>query len=236
MADADHMRRFWDARARENANYFVDNRVNYAGGDEAWFWEQGERDLRQMLELLQIIPTADDTVLDVGCGVGRLLKALAPQVAATIGIDVSEEMVARARENLAGLPVTLQHGDGTTLAPVADASVEGVVSLVVFQHIPDPRVTLGYIREIGRVLKPGGWAGIHVSDDPAIHAADYKMPSRLKRLLGRAPQGQDDPAWRGSAVTLDGVRAAAGDGGCDVELVVNAGTQFCLVRLRRRRS
>ncbi|MCU1678076.1 MAG: class SAM-dependent methyltransferase, partial [Frankiales bacterium] len=152
MADADHMRRFWDARARENANYFVDNRVNYAGGDEAWFWKQGERDLRQMLELLQISPAADDTVLDVGCGVGRLLKALTSQVAATIGIDVSEEMVGRARANLAGLPVTLHHGDGTTLAPVADASVDGVVSLVVFQHIPDPQVTLGYVREIGRVL------------------------------------------------------------------------------------
>ena len=143
-------------------------------------------------------------------------------------------MVQRARENLTGLPVTLHEGDGMSLRPVADAAVDGVVSLVVFQHIPDPAITLGYLREIGRVLKPGGWAGVQVSNDPSIHADRYSMPSRLKRALGRAPRGQDDPAWRGSAVTLDAVRAAASDGGCEVEQLVNEGSQFCLVRLRRR--
>ncbi len=234
MADADHMRRFWDARARENAEYFVDNRIDYTGGDEAYFWEQGERDLQTMFDLLDLAPAADETVLDVGCGVGRLLKALTPRVTATIGIDVSPEMVQRARENLAGFPVTLHEGDGTSLRPVADASVDGVVSLVVFQHIPDPAITLGYLREIGRVLRPGGWAGVQVSNDPSIHADRYTMPSRLKRALGRAPRGQDDPAWRGSAVTLDAVRAAAADGGCEVEQIVNEGSQFCLVRLLRR--
>jgi SAM-dependent methyltransferase len=234
MADADHMRRFWDARARENAEYFVDNRIDYTGGDEAFFWEQGERDLQTMLDMLELRPAAGETVLDIGCGVGRLLKALTPRVAATVGIDVSPEMVRRARTNLAGLPVTLHEGDGTSLQPVPDASVDGVVSLVVFQHIPDPQITLGYLRDIGRVLKPGGWAGVHVSNDPTIHAAQYAMPSRLKQLLGRAPKGQDDPAWRGSAVTLDAVRQAAADGGCDVERTVNEGSQFGLVRLRRR--
>lgn len=228
------MRRFWDARAREDANYFVDNRLQYGDGDEAWFWAQGERDLNQMLELLEVRPGPEETVLDIGCGVGRLLKALTPQVRATVGIDVSSQMVARARENLTGLPVTLHHGDGTSLRPVADASVDGVVSLVVFQHIPDPQITLGYLREIGRVLRPGGWAAIHVSGDPAIHAADYKMPSRLKQLIRRAPRGQDDPAWRGSAVTLAEVAEAAADGGCAVERTVGEGTQFCLVRLRRQ--
>lgn len=234
MADADHMRRFWDARARENAEYFVDNRIDYVGGDAAWFWQQGEQDLQTMLDLLELTPGADDTVLDIGCGVGRLLKALTPRVRATVGIDVSSEMLERARTNLAGLPVTLHTGDGTSLQPVPDASVDGVVSLVVFQHIPDPQITLGYVRDIGRVLRPGGWAGIHVSDDPAVHAADYVMPSRLKRVLRRAPQGQDDPAWRGSAVTLKDVRAAADAGGCDVLRVVNEGSQYCLVRLLRR--
>lgn len=228
------MRRFWDDRARENATYFVDNRINYSGGDETWFWEQGARDLQQMLDLLDLHPADHETVLDVGCGVGRLLAAVTPRVRATVGIDVSPEMLTRAREHLQGMPVTLHHGDGVSLRPVDDASVDGVVSLVVFQHIPDPQVTLGYIREVGRVLRPGGWAGLHVSTDPAIHTADYTMPSRARRLLGRAPRGQDDPAWRGSAVNVDAVTAAACDGGCDVVQVVNPASQFCLVRLHRR--
>lgn len=233
MADADHMARFWDARAREDANYFVDNRLQYGAGDDAWFWAQGEKDLAQMLELLEVTPSPTDTVLDVGCGVGRLLKAITPQVAASVGIDVSAEMIERARTNLSGLPVTLHHGDGTSLQPVPDASVDGVISLVVFQHIPDPQITLGYLRDVGRVLKPGGWAALHVSGDPAIHTAEYKMPSKLKQLVRRAPRGQDDPAWRGSAVTIPQVRAAAADGGCTLEHVFGEGTQFCLVRLRR---
>lgn len=233
MADAEHMRDFWDARAREDANFFVDNRLQYGGGDEDWFWAQGERDLKLMFELLEIEPAPDETVLDIGCGVGRLLKALTPRVRATVGIDVSSEMVARARQNLAGLPVTLHHGDGTSLQPVPDASVDGVVSLVVFQHIPDPAITLGYIRDVGRVLRPGGWAALHVSGDPEIHAADHKMPSRLKQLVGRAPRGQDDPAWRGSAVSVEAVAAAGAAGGMTVERTTGVGTQFCLVRLRR---
>ena len=52
-------------------------------------------------------------------------------------------------------------------------------------------------------------------------------------LVGRAPRGQRDPAWLGSAVDLDELRAAAADGGTQVERVVHEGTQFCLVLLRK---
>jgi SAM-dependent methyltransferase len=233
MADADHMRRYWNDRARENANYFVDNRLDYQNGDDEQFWEMGAVDLGKLFELLEVAPGPDDVVLDVGCGVGRLLKALAPQAGSVIGIDVSSEMIALAEKNLEGLGVTLHVGDGTGLQPVADASVDGVVSLVVFQHIPDPQITLGYVREMGRVLRPGGWAAFQVSNDPSIHTAEYEKAPLLKRMLGRAPRGQQDAAWRGSAVTLDDLGAAAHEGGLEIEKIVGDGTQYCLVRLRR---
>jgi SAM-dependent methyltransferase len=228
------MKDFWDARARENAEYFVDNRLDYNDGDEQFFWEQGAKDLAGMLASVDspaLRPA--DAVLDIGVGVGRLSRALAPQVGALTGIDVSREMIARAQRNLAGRDVELIVGDGTTLAPLADASFDVVISLVVFQHIPDPQITLGYVREIGRVLKPGGWAAFQVSNDPAIHSADYPRPSLLRRLLGRAPQGTDDPAWRGSAVDLADVRAAADDGGMTVAQTSGEGTQYCIVRAVR---
>ncbi len=60
------------------------------------------------------------------------------------------------------------------------------------------------------------------------------LRERLRRLAGRAPQGQDDPAWLGSAVELDELERAAADGGMAVEHVENAGTQYCVVRLRKR--
>lgn len=225
---------FWDARARENANYFVDNRLDYNAGDAEQFWTAGETDLERMLDAVGARLDPRDTVLDVGCGVGRLTRAIASRTAHVHGIDVSAEMLARARVNLGAVPnVTLHQGDGTGLGPLADASVDAVVSLVVFQHIPDPAITLGYVREIGRVLKPGGWAAFQVSNDPSIHAAGNPTPSRLKVALGRAPKGQDDPAWRGSAVTLEALCAAVAEGGMRMAALVGEGTQFCLARTER---
>ncbi len=223
------MKDFWDARARENAEYFVDNRLDYNNGDDEFFWSQGVRDLEVMLESVDAVLKPTDDVLDIGVGVGRLSKALHAKVAKVTGIDVSSEMIDRARKNLPA-EVELIVGDGTSLAGVADASKDAVISLVVFQHIPDPQITLGYIREIGRVLKPGGWATFQVSNDPEIHSKEYEQPSALKKLIGRAPKGQNDPAWRGSAVELDDVRAAATDGGMTVAQTTGEGTQYCIVR------
>jgi len=231
---AAHMAEFWDDRARENANYFVDNRLDYNAGDEAQLWREGEADLLRMLASVGARLEPEDTVLDVGCGVGRLTRALAGRVAHVHGIDVSAEMLARARANLAGVAnVTLHQGDGTGLAPIADASMDAVVSLVVFQHIPDPAVTLGYVREIGRVLVLGGWAAFQVSNDPSVHAPGNPTPSRLKVLLGRAPKGQTDPAWRGSAVRLEALHAAVAEGGMRVAALAGEGTQFCVARTVR---
>src|SRR5206468_8184733 len=137
-------------------------------------------------------------------------------------LDVSSEMLEVARRMNPQLGnVDWLHGDGTTLAPIPGASADACVSHVVFQHIPDPEVTLGYVREMGRVLRPGGWAAFQVSNDPSVHR---------RRLFAR--RGTRHPAWRGSAVDLGVLRATASDAGLEVERVVGEGTQFCLVRLQ----
>ncbi len=230
---AAHMASFWDARARENAMYFVDNRLDYNRGDEAAFWREGGADLDRMLDGVGSVVGPDEIVLDLGCGIGRLTRALADRAAHVHGIDVSAEMLARASSHLSDLEnVTFHQGDGTGLDALSDGSVDGVVSLVVFQHIPDPAVTLGYVREIGRVLRPGGWAVFQVSGDPAIHAP-IPASGRLKAALGRAPRGQDDPAWRGSAVGLAELEQAVDDGGMRTVRRTGEGTQFLIVRTEK---
>jgi SAM-dependent methyltransferase len=229
------MQGFWDRRARENAWYYVDNRLDYADPDVDRFWAEGERDLDALLAALGVEVAPGDVVVDLGCGVGRLTRALAGRAAEVVAIDVSGEMLARAREHNSHLGnVRWLHGDGTTLAPLPDRSADACVSLVVFQHIPDPAVTLGYVREIGRVLRPGGWAAFQVSTDPDIHRPRRRPAAdRLRALVGRAPRGQNDPRWRGATVDLGALERAAGEAAMRLERVENRGQQFCLVLARR---
>lgn len=231
------MGEFWDERAKEDAFFFVDNRLDYRNPDVDRFWADGERDLRMLLELAGVAIAPGDSIVDVGCGLGRLTRAAKSMGAERVhAIDVSQEMLERAREYNAALEdVTWVQGDGSSLAGIPDGIADGVVSHVVFQHIPDPRITLAYVEEMGRVLKQGGWAAFQVSNDPDVHKPRKGvLKRRAARILGREPKGAENPAWLGSAVDLEELRTIADRAGMDVERVDGAGTQFCIVCLRRR--
>ncbi len=228
------MAAFWDERAREDAFFFVDSELDYRSPDLERFWAGGEDVVGKMLEQVGGELRPGDRVVDIGCGLGRLTRALAARTAHVTGLDVSAEMLARARALSPQLKdVDWVQGEGITLQPIPDASVDVVFSFVVFQHIPDPRITLGYVTEMGRVLRPGGWAAFQVSTDPAIHQRSQTPRRRLEARLGRAPKGQADPRWLGSAVALDDLRATAQAAGLAIDCVVHAGSQYTLVRASR---
>ena len=232
MTDGRTMAAFWDARAREDALFFVDDRRAYGSAEEASFWAGGERALDAVLAAVDGRLAPADEVVDVGCGVGRLTRALAARARSVRAIDVSAEMLARARELNAHLTnVEWLQGDGVSLDPIGDGSVDAVISHVVFQHIPDPAVTLGYVAEMGRVLCPGGWAAFQVSTDPEVHRRRQGVRRRVAAAIGRAPRGQDRPEWLGSAVDLGALREVAQDNGMAVAAVAHPGTQFSIVRL-----
>jgi SAM-dependent methyltransferase len=231
---------FWDERADEDAFFFVDNRLDYGSPDLPRFWAEGQHDLDRLLDALHARVEPTDAVLEIGCGVGRLTRVLAARAAAVQALDVSARMLELAREHNPELQnVSWILGDGTTLAPVESGSIDACVSHVVFQHIPDPAITLGYVAEIGRVLRPGGWAAFQISNDPGVHRhrpLGARLKLQLMALAGRAPRGQEDSRWRGSMVELDDLRAAASDGSMQVERVVGEGTQMCCVLTRRLAS
>src|SRR5205807_3677808 len=142
----------------------------------------------------------------IGCGVGRLTRVLARRAQSVRALDVSSAMLSDARRHNPGLTnVEWLLGDGTTLSQIETGSVEACVSHVVFQHIPDPAITLGYVREMGRVLRPEGWAAFQVSNDPAVHKRPtimIRLREKADALAGRAPRGQHDRRWLGSMVEL----------------------------------
>ena len=232
------MREFWDERAREDAFYFVDNRIQYKDPDaEELFWSLGRDDLNGLLTSLDLSIRPTDEVVEIGCGVGRLTRVIAEHAASVRALDVSAEMLAVARREHAHLQnVAWIQGDGVSLSGIDSGSADLAISHVVFQHIPDPAITLAYVREIGRVLREGGRAGIQVSNDPQAHSWNFGWRDRLKARLGRGPRGMSGEPWLGSAVTVDGLAEAARAGGLTIERTTGEGTQYMLVRLEKARS
>lgn len=92
------------------------------------------------------------TLLDVGCGVGRLHPALRPLARRLIGCDVSHESLARAQaEN----PFAeYRESDGATL-PVETGAVDVALATCVVHHVP-PAGWAGFVGEMRRVVRPGG--------------------------------------------------------------------------------
>jgi len=98
----------------------------------------------------------DDVVLEIGCGVGRVGKVVAPLCRKWIGCDVASNMLALAAERLRDLPgVELKEISGYDLSGVADASVDVVYCTVVFMHL-ESWDRYNYIAEAFRVLRPRG--------------------------------------------------------------------------------
>jgi len=95
------------------------------------------------------------SVLDLGCGSGRLTVALARDGADVTGFDTSGARLEDARERAAeaGVRLTLVEADMDDPLPFPDAAFDGVTSRLALMIAADPVATL---RELGRVLVPGG--------------------------------------------------------------------------------
>ena len=100
-------------------------------------------------------------LLDLGCGIGRLVVALAPRVRSVLGVDIAVGMVAEARRRCDALAnVRLLQGTGHDLGFADDASVDTVLAADVFPYLVQAGgdLPVRHLAEIARVLRPGGTA------------------------------------------------------------------------------
>jgi ubiquinone/menaquinone biosynthesis C-methylase UbiE len=98
-------------------------------------------------------------VLDLGCGIGRLVEALAPEVGAVVGVDISAEMARHARGRCGRFAnVMIIRSCGRDLTAFADAPFDLVLAVDVFPYIHDAGRELVWrnFAEAARVLLPGG--------------------------------------------------------------------------------
>lgn len=97
-----------------------------------------------------------DTILDAGCAHGRLVPTLLAhgiQKENYTGIDISENLIAKARETFPNTQFDV--GDVCNL-PYVDNNFDTVISSAVLHHIPSQELRIQMINELVRVTKPGG--------------------------------------------------------------------------------
>lgn len=171
-AQLEKMKADWDRRARENARYYV------ASEKQAWtdeeFFESGratvaEQILSDMDNICQGRDPKRMRILEIGCGAGRMTRALAEVFGEVHAVDVSGEMVRLARQALAGVPnAFVYQNNGLDLSVVPPLEFDFAFSCVVFQHIPNLAVIENYVREVHRLLRPGALFKFQVQGDPNV--------------------------------------------------------------------
>jgi ArsR family transcriptional regulator len=169
-------------RADEAAVYFKDNAPQWERIRSLHVPEQDVEDT--VLRLLG--KHRLENVLDAGTGTGRMLELLAPHIGRGLGIDVSPEMLAIARDRLVRAGAThcqVRRGDVYRL-PFADGSAlagfDAVIFHQVLHYLDDPQAAL---REAMRVARPGGRILIA---DFAPHALEFLRQEHAHRRLGFA--------------------------------------------------
>jgi SAM-dependent methyltransferase len=134
-------------------------RFMYDRESAAWQRRRDEPEHRELVkriadELANVVPPPGP-VADLGCGPGAHALALARRGYDVVGVDGSPRMVEVARRRAARdkADVTFDVHDVSAPLLFADASLGGVLAILVVQHLPHPAT---FIAEIRRCLRPGG--------------------------------------------------------------------------------
>ncbi len=244
MNKAEAMRRDWDDRARKNAFHYIASwRKEW---DLASFLASGEEDYRRFVDPVLKrcgIPSTGKIMAELGCGAGRMTPNFAQRYDRVLALDLSEEMLRRAREihSQSNNVLWLRVG-GTDLDCLASDSTDFFFSYLVLQHLPTQDLVLSYIREMLRVLRPGGGFLFQFN---ASHKPTMNIQGRLAwglvdvlwsmRLLSLSRTTAAllgfDPAvagksWRGAAISANRIAEFLRANGGEVREMLEAGTPF----------
>lgn len=219
----------WNKRAKEDAFRFV-SCFRKDWNDES-FYAWGEIQTHIVIDKFfqaQNIDPSGWAVLEIGCGAGRMSRALASRFKRVFAYDVSDEYVQIAREKNSHLQnVVFTVNDGTSFPEVSESSIDFVFSGWTMQHMPTQAVVLKNIAEIGRVLKDGGLYKV----DPVLRAHSKTVETIISKIVGSritkfcAPLFGIDklvvtPTWRGARFTEKELFTAFSSNGLTVNTLV----------------
>lgn len=212
----DQMRADWDRRAAEDAYFYVAFAQRKQSREA--FLATAAENLGIFEADLARLPAGEKRALEVGCGPGRLMLPMSRHFTEIHGVDISGEMVKLARENLTDVPhAHVQQTDGSDLRMFSADFFDFVYSYAVFQHIPSREVVLSYLREIGRVLKPGGISCVQLR-------GAAPLPSELTSQA---------PTWTGCYFNWDDVRSFVQAQALELVWISGLDTQYMVMTVRK---
>lgn len=251
---ADLMRQDWDERARKDAFHYI------ASWRKDWnrdsFFQSGEEDYQnfvsQVFERCRWDPEGK-TMLELGCGAGRMTRSFAQRFSHVYAFDISTEMLRHAKALLPEAPnVGWILGNGTDLSGLANETVDFAFSYIVLQHMPEPELALRYIQEMLRVLKPDGIFLLQFNSLPEMSmnwkgrvawkivdfpwALGFRRVSRgVASLFGFSPEIAGK-SWRGASLDVRAVRKVIDAAGGVVQDVVGQETPMTWFRGSKTRT
>lgn len=179
-ADMRRLAEVREARARHAADFF---KANAAEWERIRSLHAPEKDVEDaIVRLLKPVPI--EMLLDAGTGTGRMLELLAPYIGHGVGVDVSPEMLAIARDRLERAKIhhcQVRLSDVYRLPFAADAPEQGFDAVLfhqVLHYLDDPQAA---VIDTARVLRPGGRILIA---DFAPHTLEFLRDEMAHRRLG----------------------------------------------------
>jgi SAM-dependent methyltransferase len=161
------------------------------------FLKTGEQDVATYRALLKNRAGAPDhfgSVLDFGCGVGRLSRVWLRHADRVVGVDISAPMLEQGRKILGDEPrMTFLLNESGDLAACQNAQFDLVFSHICLMHMPWT-LARGYLCEFARVCRPGGWVAFQLPSRRCQTWAFRKSQIR-RALIDSLPFGLGT-AWR----------------------------------------
>ena len=160
------------------------------------------------LKLLNI-PKDINSILEVGCGIGRLLKELNKDIPVCVGFDASVDMIREGQEYCANTSVKLLKCNGRGTLPINDIEFDYAFSIITFQHIPNTDTVKSYLSEIHRLLKSSGRIKFQILKDdefPKKGLWSYHDPDDLILHLNKIGFIDINVVNGGRWVFIDGIK------------------------------
>ncbi len=183
------LRKDWEELAETDPFWaiLVDRRYKHHRWPVDEFFKTGEDEVAEVLGRAKTLgyPLERHRALDFGCGVGRLSRALSTRFDVCVGIDISSEMVKRARQLIVDRPNCEFLVNSTSDLNVFESgSFDFVYSSLVLQHMPRKDIALRYIGEFLRVVRPGGLVAFQLP-----YSLPWTHTLRPKRYIYRLLRG-----------------------------------------------